>query len=96
MKFNENLQNLRKIKQKNVSQVSKETLIPYDNYRRYEKGVCEPSIDVLITLANYYHVTLDYLLRGDSDGFYIRSEEYIKLKNKEKNYDKIVEVLNSK
>ena len=96
MKFNEILRSLRKASGKNIREVASETGLSFDNLGRYERNDNEPNIATLIILADYYHVTLDYLLRGDSDGFYIRSEEYIKLKNKEKNYDKIVEILNSK
>ncbi|MCI8485104.1 MAG: helix-turn-helix transcriptional regulator [Lachnospiraceae bacterium] len=35
-------------------------------YRRYEKGIREISVSYAITLAKYYHVSLDYLL-GLSD-----------------------------
>lgn len=31
-------------------------------YRRYEKGVREIPVSYAITLAQYYHVSLDYLL----------------------------------
>lgn len=31
-------------------------------YRRYEKGIREIPISYAITLAQYYHVSLDYLL----------------------------------
>lgn len=31
-------------------------------YRRYEKGVREIPISYAITLAQYYHVSLDYLV----------------------------------
>ena len=35
-------------------------------YRRYEKGLREIPVSYAITLAKYYHVSLDYLL-GLSD-----------------------------
>ncbi len=35
-------------------------------YRRYEKGIREIPVSYAITLANYYNVSLDYLL-GLSD-----------------------------
>lgn len=35
-------------------------------YRRYEKGIREIPVSYAITLAKYYHVSLDYLL-GLSD-----------------------------
>lgn len=31
-------------------------------YRRYEKGIREIPVSYAITLAQYYHVSLDYLL----------------------------------
>lgn len=31
-------------------------------YRRYEKGIREIPISYAITLAKYYHVSMDYLL----------------------------------
>lgn len=31
-------------------------------YRRYEKGIREIPVSYAITLARYYHVSLDYLL----------------------------------
>jgi len=31
-------------------------------YSRYERGVREPSIEILIKLADYYHTTIDYLV----------------------------------
>ena len=31
-------------------------------YRRYEKGIHEPPVWVIITLSKFYNVTTDYLL----------------------------------
>ncbi len=31
-------------------------------YRRYEKGIRELPLSYAITLSNYYHVSLDYLV----------------------------------
>ena len=33
----------------------------------YEMGQRQPSYDVLLTLASYYHVSTDYLLGSESD-----------------------------
>lgn len=39
------------------------------NYQRYEAGETEPSIKNLIALADYFDVTLDYLMgRTDEPG----------------------------
>ena len=31
-------------------------------YPKYERGEREPSLEILLRLADYYHVTLDYLV----------------------------------
>lgn len=31
-------------------------------YRRYEKGIRQIPVDLLIRLSDYYHVSLDYLV----------------------------------
>ena len=36
-------------------------------YRRYEKGVRSVPVDVIIKLADYYHVSTDYLLGRTDD-----------------------------
>ena len=36
--------------------------MPYTTYVNYEKGLREPSYEVLIRLANHYNVSIDYLI----------------------------------
>lgn len=36
------------------------------NYQRYEKGEQQPTLPVLVSLADYFNVSLDYLV-GRSD-----------------------------
>ena len=36
------------------------------NYQRYERGVQQPTLPVLLALADYFNVSLDYLV-GRSD-----------------------------
>ena len=36
------------------------------NYQRYEKGEAQPTLPVLLKLADYFNVSLDYLV-GRSD-----------------------------
>lgn len=54
----------------------KEELVVYlsitmDSYNRYERGTRQPDIDTLIKLADFYDVTLDYLLgRVESEQLY--------------------------
>ena len=42
--------------------VSAETGIHQSYLSKYEKGVLEPSLEQLGTLANYYQVSIDWLL----------------------------------
>ena len=36
--------------------------LPHDAIRRYERGESIPTADALIKIADYYHVSVDYLL----------------------------------
>jgi transcriptional regulator with XRE-family HTH domain len=40
--------------------------IPFSTYRRYEKKEREPDASVLVQMADFYNVSLDYLV-GRSD-----------------------------
>lgn len=65
--FNERLKECRnnnKIYQKQMAELLE---ITSRNYQRYEAGTLEPNIDKLILLADYFNVSLDYLV-GRSDG----------------------------
>lgn len=89
MKFNEILKNLRKENNLELKKVANDLSIPYNNLGKYERGECEPSIDTLILLADYYHVSIDYLLRGN-DNISIPKEEYKELKDTKTLYDKVI------
>ena len=61
--FSCNLKRLRiekKIPQKDLSNLLNITL---RQYQRYEKGEQEPNIEKLTTLADFFNVSIDYLLR---------------------------------
>lgn len=36
--------------------------VPFSTYRRYEKNEREPTATVLVQMADFYHVSLDYLV----------------------------------
>ncbi|MCH5142454.1 MAG: helix-turn-helix transcriptional regulator [Clostridiales bacterium] len=62
MKFNENLKQLRTINglgQKQLAEILNTTL---KTVSHWETGYCEPSISQLITIANYFDVTIDELV----------------------------------
>ena len=57
----------------------------------YEKGKSEPNIETLIKLADYYNVTLDYLVGRDETQYLITSNY-----SEKKSLIKISEQLNEK
>ena len=64
--LNKRLQQLkseRKLLQKDIAAAVHLSL---RSYQRYENGQREPTADILITLADYFDVSLDYLV-GRSD-----------------------------
>lgn len=68
MKLNERLKQLRATKKLNQEDMSKILGISLSSYQKYErdKGCITPSLDVLIRISDFYHVSLDYLLGRDT------------------------------
>ena len=60
------LKNLREDKDLKQSDVAKILNVSQVSYGRYELGLSEPSIASLIKLANFYGVSIDYIV-GRSD-----------------------------
>ena len=58
----ERLKEVRLIEKKDVKEVSKFLGISEQAYYKYEVGKSEPSIEKLKKLADYYQVSLDYLV----------------------------------
>ena len=62
--FSKRLQKLREektpIKSRHV--VSQLCGLPPDSVRRYERGEAKPTMEALVKLADYYEVSLDYLV----------------------------------
>ncbi len=70
MKINEKLKTLRQSKNLTQNEAAKLLEISLSSYQKYEreKNSITPSLEALIKLANFYHVTTDYLLgRNDND-----------------------------
>lgn len=57
-----NLKELRKSQGLTQAEVATEINVALSTYRGYENETSEPSIQTLIKLANYFDVSLDYLL----------------------------------
>ena len=60
--FNEILRKLRKEAGVTQPQVAQSCGISYRQYCRFEYGEQKPGLDKLIALADYYNVSLDYLV----------------------------------
>ena len=95
MKFNEILRKLRKENNLELKKVANDLSIPYNTFSRWERGECEPNIETLIRLSDYYHVSIDYLTKGQNTGIYISKEEYEELKCAKKAFDKLASCLNA-
>lgn len=61
MKF-QRIQDLRIDNDITIKDISSYLGLHRDVYSRYEKGVREFPIDIIIKLANYYECSVDYLL----------------------------------
>lgn len=62
------LKELREAKGVSQVQVANSLLIYQQRYQRYEEGNREPSIGMLIKLADYFEVSVDYLIGHDMKG----------------------------
>lgn len=65
--ISENLKTLRKLKGKTQQQIAKILNVSQNAYCKYELGAAEPNIDTLKFLANYFGVSVDYLIGKEDD-----------------------------
>lgn len=66
MDFSTRLRELRKSKNVNQTALGNDVGVTLKQIQRYEHGLNEPTLSVLIALADYFNVSLDYLC-GRSD-----------------------------
>ncbi len=64
--LSERLLLLRREKKLRQEDAAEQSGVSYGSYLRYERGEREPTASVLWKLADFYHVSLDYLV-GRSD-----------------------------
>ena len=62
MELIKNLKQLRLSEQKTQKQLADIINTTQYTYSNYETGFTQPSIETLIKLANYYNISLDYLV----------------------------------
>lgn len=84
MAFNKNLRNAREGMNLTQSQVAKQLGISVSTYTKYETASNEPDLRMLVKLADFYHLSLDYLLRGYEKGDDDKTEDLIDLSEEEK------------
>ena len=63
--FNEKLRFLRKYQHLTQSEVAKELNVNQRTYSQYEIGATEPNFETLKKMANFFDVSIDYLLEND-------------------------------
>lgn len=61
MKF-QRIQDLRNDNDISIKKISMDLGLHRDVYSRYEKGIRDFPIDILIKIANYYGCSIDYLV----------------------------------
>lgn len=64
-KFAKNIRVLRNLKKLSQDQLSSELDIPRSRLGSYEEGRAEPPYDLLVKIADYFHLAVDALVRGD-------------------------------
>lgn len=71
------IKELRQEKGISMREAAKQLGMPYTTYVNYEKGLREPNSETLIMLANYFHVTIDYLVGNVNNPFFHLDNERI-------------------
>ena len=61
-KLCERLQQLKQEQNLRQKDIAEEVGIPLRTYQRYEYGVRQPTADVLVALADYFNVSIDYIV----------------------------------
>ena len=59
------LRNIRKIKNLNQQKVALDLHISREALSHYENGKREPSLELLLQMAHYFNVSIEYLITGD-------------------------------
>ena len=60
------MRELREAKGISMREAATKLAMPYTTYVNYEKGFREPNSETLIAIAQFYDVTIDYLLGNDT------------------------------
>lgn len=60
-----------------MREAAKRLSMPYTTYVNYEKGLREPSSEVLITFSRFFGVTIDYLVGNVNEPYFYLDNERI-------------------
>ena len=63
--FNEKLRYLRKHQELTQAELAERLKINSATYAKYEQGISEPDIATIKSLANFFDVSIDYLLENE-------------------------------
>lgn len=77
--FSDKLRFLRQHQELAQGEVAKKLHLTHATYCRYENGVHQPDFDTLKRIANFFDVSIDYLLENDKD--LNENEEIVDLNN---------------
>lgn len=79
----ERIRNLREDSDLTQAEIGKQINVPQRTYAYYESGERMIPPQVLIALARFYHVSVDYLLGlTDQKGHYNKDRKVVKIQNR--------------
>lgn len=84
-KFYNNLKYLRKSRSLTQQELADVLGISRQGYAKYENNLGEPDISTLIKIANYFSVSIDWLVSGETIEHYSTFENILKNLRKSKN-----------
>lgn len=70
------IRQLRKERGLSITKLAEKIGVSYQSLRRYEVGEREPNMQFLIKLANFFDVTVDYLIGREPKGKTIKTYQY--------------------
>lgn len=88
------IKELRESKGISMKEAARHLGMPYTTYVNYEKGLREPTSEILIQIADFFNVSIDFLVGRNADGNFNPSiergnEEVISLTTEKRNILKI-------
>lgn len=66
-----------------AAQTAREVGISPSAFTDWKTGKTKPTLDIVIKFANYFHVSLDYLVFGDESCFFNPDDKVLALNDKE-------------